>query len=437
MPSQPVVITYGKPDGFRNVHVGHLSGVVLHADAYARYCRSSGKETWLISGTDGYGAAVYQHAFEHFGHIPSDDELRTYVYEYHMRQRATLAAYHVSNDYYGLDTDADETKRIKDLCDEALSRLQAGGHCVLRKEINYVDPILQCPLGNRQLTKEETAKGEQKRSQLTGTLAACVQTENWYLSLEAYRPVIEASMQRFDDDIRDRHLITYVRNILRQPLPDYRLTTQQPWAIQVNDDPQMKYQVWVESLLAPVAYLQHAAAFLGKTVEKPRYVQFIAEDTLFFYTIVQPVLWHIMWPEMKLSTLLCNRTRSFVDGEGKPCFMTGDELLQYFTADQIRLCMISRGTGRSVIAFTKGEMNRLWKRYLHVEKHAAVEPSAADVALAQQYWKRYERCLEKLNFSKAVSIADEYFHTRAPAAETCRAMMHFVAPGFSINLEGN
>lgn len=430
MALEPLIITYGKPDGFRNIHLGHLSGVVLHADAYARYCRAKGRDAWLISGTDGYGAAVYQHTFAQYGRIPSTDELRTSVQRCHLKQRATLEAYHVSNDYYGLDTDPAETKRIKRLCDKLLNRLKASDSCVLRKEIDHYDPVLKCPLGRRQLYRDVASSSAKYRSRVTGALTTDVEVENWYLSLEGYRHVIEASLRRFDDYMRDKHMISYVYNRLKEPLPDYRLTTHQPWAVPVGDESRMKYQVWVESLLSPIAYVQQRAVQKGTRVLNPRYVQFIAEDSLFFYTIIQPVLWHVLCPDLELSALFCNKTRRFVDEIGHPCLMNGDELLQRFSVEQIRVCLISRGNRNTTIALNNREMNRLWKGYDYAACHIQNHVVQADLDKAHQYRLNYEECLKHRNFSKAADIADDYFHSAVPVYETCAAIMNSVVPGF-------
>ena len=221
--------------------------------------------------------------------------------------------------------------------------------------------------------------------------------------------------------------------LLKKPLPDYRLTSYQPWSVQVFDESEMKYQVWVESLLAPVVYMYHVAIQRHKKILNPHYVQFIAEDTLFFYTIVQPVLWHILWPEQELSTLLCNSTRTFINELGQRCFMTGDELLQKFSVNQIRVCMISRGTGHTTIAFTTQEMNRLWKGYLHAARHITNYTCQATLDNAQRYWQLFSESMQKLDFSKAADIADEYFHSKELLYDTCYVMMSCIAPGFLVS----
>ena len=52
------VITAGMPYGNKELHLGHIGGVFVHADTFARFLRDRiGKENVIfVSGTDCYGS---------------------------------------------------------------------------------------------------------------------------------------------------------------------------------------------------------------------------------------------------------------------------------------------------------------------------------------------------------------------------------------------
>ncbi|HUH47336.1 MAG TPA: class I tRNA ligase family protein, partial [Arenibacter sp.] len=40
------------------IHIGHLAGVYVPADIYARYLRATGKEVLFVCGSDEHGVAI-------------------------------------------------------------------------------------------------------------------------------------------------------------------------------------------------------------------------------------------------------------------------------------------------------------------------------------------------------------------------------------------
>jgi methionyl-tRNA synthetase len=54
------VITAGMPYGNKSLHFGHIGGVFIHADTYARFLKDRiGKDNVIfVSGTDCYGSPI-------------------------------------------------------------------------------------------------------------------------------------------------------------------------------------------------------------------------------------------------------------------------------------------------------------------------------------------------------------------------------------------
>jgi methionyl-tRNA synthetase len=51
-------ITAALPYANGPVHIGHLAGVYIPADIYARFCRLQGKETLFVCGSDEHGVPI-------------------------------------------------------------------------------------------------------------------------------------------------------------------------------------------------------------------------------------------------------------------------------------------------------------------------------------------------------------------------------------------
>jgi len=52
------LITTALPYANGPVHIGHLAGVYVPADIYARYLRANGKEVLLVGGSDEHGVPI-------------------------------------------------------------------------------------------------------------------------------------------------------------------------------------------------------------------------------------------------------------------------------------------------------------------------------------------------------------------------------------------
>src|SRR5437879_336032 len=57
-PRQPILVCTAWPYANGSLHVGHLAGVYVPADVFARYQRLRGYDVLMISGTDAHGTPV-------------------------------------------------------------------------------------------------------------------------------------------------------------------------------------------------------------------------------------------------------------------------------------------------------------------------------------------------------------------------------------------
>ena len=97
------VVTAGMPYGNKQLHFGHVGGMFVHADVFARFLRDRiGPENVLfLSGTDCYGSPIVEayRRLRQRGQAPASQQ--EYVQAQHDGQRRTLQAYGIGLDYFG------------------------------------------------------------------------------------------------------------------------------------------------------------------------------------------------------------------------------------------------------------------------------------------------------------------------------------------------
>ena len=96
------VITAGMPYGNKNLHFGHVGGMFVHADIYARFLRDriGAENVMFISGTDCYGSPIME-SFRKLKEEGYEGTIEEYVAQNHRSQKATLDRYGISLDLYG------------------------------------------------------------------------------------------------------------------------------------------------------------------------------------------------------------------------------------------------------------------------------------------------------------------------------------------------
>lgn len=453
------IVTAGMPYGNKGLHIGHIGGVFVSADFFARFLRDRiGQENVLfISGTDCYGSPI----MEGFRTRVKDEgyagSISDYVRENHDAQREALDAYDISLDLYS-GSGLEPAKGIHErLTAEVITRLykrghlhrmstrqffdaQAGqflngrqvmGHCPVRgckSEKAYAD---ECDLGH-QFDPEELISPV---SQLTGTTPELRPVENWYFDLPAFKGALESLMEEWDVDPQVRPVVTktvreslaapvmYVQTKYRaafdaaaQQLPAHTLreaakgqqsfsVTFSSWqdrdtAREVLEGAGVRYRTgktllpfritgnidwgvpapalegvagltvwcWPESLWAPISFTQAALA----TSEQGRYssgdwqdwwcaddakvYQFIGQDNIYFYCVAQPAIWEALGWDLFEDTPIANHHMLFMSkkasssGAIKPPMAL--ELLDHYTAEQLRCHWLSLGLDQKAVSFS-------------------------------------------------------------------------------------
>ena len=135
------VVTAGMPYGNKDLHFGHIGGVFVPADFFARFLRDRiGAENVLfVSGTDCYGSPIMEgyrkltEAGEFSGTITD------YVRGHHDNQKAALDAYGISLDIFAGSGLEPAKPFHAALSDEWIRRLYEVGALKKRSTLQFYD----------------------------------------------------------------------------------------------------------------------------------------------------------------------------------------------------------------------------------------------------------------------------------------------------------
>lgn len=242
-PSFPkrAVITAGMPYGNKELHFGHVGGVFVHADLFARFLRDRiGSENVIfVSGTDCYGATIeagYEQALANGFH----GDIAEYVSQNHEKQKKTLSLYQISLDLFGASALGEAAKIHSAVSAGIFRRLYENGTLKLERTIQFYDADKGVFLNGRQVTgrcpiqgcKSETAYADECAlghqynpaelinpiSTLSGKTPNRVPVTNWFFDLPAYDSFLKDTAQAWEGSPLYRTgLIKTIKEFLRNP----------------------------------------------------------------------------------------------------------------------------------------------------------------------------------------------------------------------------
>ncbi|MCQ2417096.1 MAG: class I tRNA ligase family protein [Oscillospiraceae bacterium] len=209
------VVTGGMPYGNKELHFGHVGGMLVFADTYARFLRDRiGKENVIfVSGTDCYGSPIAEGWRKKVESGEFEGSLEDFVRRNHEKQKATLKAYAISPNLFGA-SGLGRTKEIhaeytleflQSLYDKKqlnqistmqffdekagvfLNGRQVIGKCPVEgctSEKGYAD---ECDLGHQYMPENLI----DPVSALTGEKPVMKPVTNWYFKLRDYEKLMQ------------------------------------------------------------------------------------------------------------------------------------------------------------------------------------------------------------------------------------------------------
>ncbi len=220
------VITGGMPYGNKELHFGHVGGMFVFADTYARFLRDRiGKENVIfVCGTDCYGSPIAEGWRQKVQKGEFDGSLEEFVARNHAKQEETLHDYGISLNLFGA-SGLGRTKEIHaEVSDWFIRSLYEKGQLQQISTMQFFDEkagvflngrqvIGKCPVEGCTSEKgyaDECDLGHQYMpenlidpvSTLTGEKPIMKPVTNWYFKLRDYEELLRnwaATLQKRKD----------------------------------------------------------------------------------------------------------------------------------------------------------------------------------------------------------------------------------------------
>lgn len=226
------VVTAGMPYGNKSLHFGHVGGVFVPADCYARFLRDRiGKDNVVfVSGTDCFGSPIEEGYRKEVEAGKFEGTIEDYVRRNHDAQKATLDSYDISLDIYegsGLGHCAEVHRSVTR---EFIQRLYEKGHLHLESTLQFYDPKEKMFLNGRQVVghcpvqgcKSEKAYADEcdlghqydpadlinPVSSVSGTVPEMREVKNWYFDLPEFSEIVRDYARSAEEDPQIRSIVT-------------------------------------------------------------------------------------------------------------------------------------------------------------------------------------------------------------------------------------
>lgn len=210
------VVTGGMPYGNKELHFGHVGGMLVFADTYARFLRDRiGRENVIfVSGTDCYGSPIAEGWRVKAEKGEFQGTLEEFVESNHNKQKATLDAYGISPNLFAA-SGLERSKEIHaEVTDWFISSLYKKGQLDKISTMQFFDEKAGVFLNGRQVVgkcpvegctsekgyADECDLGHQYMpenllnpvSTLTGETPVMKPVTNWYFRLRDYEQLMKS-----------------------------------------------------------------------------------------------------------------------------------------------------------------------------------------------------------------------------------------------------
>lgn len=291
------------------VHIGHLAGVYIPSDIYARFLRSNKKDVVFVCGSDEHGVPITISAKKE-GVSPQQ-----VVDKYHKIIGDSFKELGISFDIYHRTS----SKMHHQTASEFFKELHSQGLFIEKVSAQYFDEKEQAFLADRYITgtcphcKSDGAYGDQceqcgtslnatdliePKSALSGNKPIMKETKHWFLPLDKY----ENWLKKW---ILDGHKSDWKSNVygqckswLDQGLQPRAVTRDLDWGIPVpaaGAEGKVLY-VWFDAPIGYISATKQWAEDNGKDwrpywkSEDTKMVQFIGKDNIVFHCIIFPTM---------------------------------------------------------------------------------------------------------------------------------------------------
>ena len=297
------LITTALPYANGPVHIGHLAGVYVPADIYARYLRLKGEEVLMIGGSDEHGVPITLRAKKE-GITPQD-----VVDRYHGIIKKSFEEFGITFDIYSRTTSATHHQMASDF----FRTLYDKGEFIEKTSEQYYDEEAKQFLADRYITGtcphcgNEKAYGDQceacgtslsptdlidPKSAISGSKPVMRETKHWYLPLDKWEPFLRKWILEDHKEWKP-NVYGQCKSWLDMGLQPRAVSRDLDWGIPVpveGAEGKVLY-VWFD---APIGYISNTKELLPDSWEtwwkdpETKMVHFIGKDNIVFHCIVFP-----------------------------------------------------------------------------------------------------------------------------------------------------
>ena len=291
------------------IHIGHMAGVYVPADIYARYLRLKGDEVLFICGSDEHGVAISMKAKKD-GITPKE-----VIDKYHGIIDKTFNDFGISFDYYGRtssnvhhetaqeffkaihDKGGFETETTEQLYDAKEGQFLADRYVVgtcpkCQNPEAYGD---QCESCGSSLNANDLIN---PKSAISGETPSLKTTTHWYLPLDRYEAFLRSWILEGHQKDWKPNVLGQVKSWLDDGLKPRAITRDLSWGIPVPVDggENKVLYVWFDAPIGYISATKEWAAKEGKDWapywqdENTELVHFIGKDNIVFHCIIFPAV---------------------------------------------------------------------------------------------------------------------------------------------------
>lgn len=306
---QRYTITAALPYTNGPIHIGHLAGVYVPADIYARYLRMQGNDVAFVCGSDEHGVPITIKAKKE-GVTPQD-----IVDKYDGIIRKSFEDFGVSFDNYSRTS----AKVHHDTASPFFKKMYEDGKFIEETTQQLYDEKAGQFLADRFVTGtcpkcgNEEAYGDQcescgtslnatdlinPKSAITGEVPTLKETRHWFLPLDQYQEWLDEWIVKGHAHDWKSNVHGQVKSWLNDGLRARAVTRDLDWGIPVpveGGDGKVLY-VWFDAPIGYISSTKEWAEREGKDWEpywkdeNTKLVHFIGKDNIVFHCIIFPVM---------------------------------------------------------------------------------------------------------------------------------------------------
>lgn len=306
-----IIITAALPYANGPLHIGHLAGVYIPADIYARFQRRKEKEVLFISGSDEYGVAITISAKKN---NKTPEEIINF---YHQQIKNSLFNLGISFDYYSRTSSIIHHKTVQDFflqlvnkkklieiesyqfydvkAHQFLADRYIFGTCSNCNNVNaYGDQCEQC---GKTLSPNELINPKSIFSHEKPILKL---TKHWYIPLNKYEKFIRNWILDNKKFVWKKNVYGQVKSWIQEGLKERSITRDLSWGISVplEDYLNKVLYVWFD---APIGYISIIKEWCLKNHKylsdywnnhNNKLIHFVGKDNIVFHCIMFPIMLH-------------------------------------------------------------------------------------------------------------------------------------------------